>query len=243
MKSLKTLLNRGIIRIAFMSFMFISCNENEEGDGSVRISVRINWEGERLGLNDSYTTSSGEFTIEDFKFYLSNLNFQGEEINFSEAESYHLVKASENGESYEILIEGVPGGTYDRIRYGIGVDPEKNLSIDNEGDLDPTNQMAWNWDTGYKFVLCEGKLDNPDLGTIALVYHIGFSENYFEQTDNVDAFVVADGVTTQVVMDVEVDELFKNPNQIDVTILNNVMFNKEEVSLFVENYKNGMFSF
>jgi hypothetical protein len=38
-------------------------------------------------------------------------------------------------------------------------------------------ESSWTWEVGYKFVLFEGTLVRGN-GSVPLVYHIGFEENY-----------------------------------------------------------------
>ena len=245
MKALLRMRNSATPLISILAILFLvaftqSC-DNEDGAGTIILEVSINWEGEPLKLDQAYQVDQGTLTVEDFKFYLSNLNFQGQGANYSEPESYHLIGAVRDGSNAEVIIDQVPAAEYSIFSYGIGVDPDKNLSTDNDGDLDPTNQMAWNWDTGYKFVLFEGKLDTGN-EVIPLVYHIGFSENFYYKVESIDGTVVTDGGTAEIELRVNVEQMFKNPNLIDPTVLNDVMFNKEDAALIVENYQNGMFS-
>ena len=147
--------------------------------GPVDLRVRATMGAEPLMLGQgSYPNpgGEGEFTIRDFQFFLSNVRLVGEDAEYREPDSYHLVRFdSENG-TFAIELPDVPREDYTRIEFAIGVDSAANASYAPVGDLDPNSRMAWGWEIGYKFVLVEGGLETGDTA-LPLVYHIGFDEN------------------------------------------------------------------
>lgn len=156
-----------------------------------------------------------------------------------EKDSYHLVRFGGESDNFDFVLEGVDAIEYDSIEFAIGVDPVRNLSIENLRDLNPNNQMAWNWDVGYKFVLLEGTF-YPQNGVrpIPLVYHVGFSENYKELSFGLNGggrSPNAQTITT-LTFEVEVMEMFRNPQDIDFNVLSSVKFDKSESKMFADNY-------
>ena len=120
---------------------------------------------------------AGRFAVRDFQFFLSNIRLRGAADSWVEPDSYHLVRFDEAAGVFDLALGTVPRGDYDRIEFGLGVDPAANGTIEQRGDLDPNGRMAWTWDVGYKFVLFEGALE-IDGKRQPLVYHVGFDENY-----------------------------------------------------------------
>jgi len=217
-----------IILITLLS----SCTS--EKNVNINFSAYVN--GEKLEYGKSYDSPNGDgtFTITDFKLYVSNFKFisnENPEKIYSENDSYHLLNFQDSI-SYSFTLYNISLESYDKIRISIGIDEEANLSIKNPGDLDPTNQMAWNWTSGYKFLLFEG-LYSPENSenVIPLVFHIGFSENQkeleFDKTSKDEIQFI-----------IEITELFKNPNNIDFNELPKVLFNKEHSALIASNYFN-----
>ncbi len=215
-----------IIVIIFLS----SCTS--EKNVSINFDVYVNGEELEYGKNYASPNEDGTFTITDFKLYISNLQFisnKNPETNFLEKDSYHLLKFHSSN-SYSFSLENISLESYDKIRISVGIDEEANLSIKNPGDLDPTNQMAWNWTSGYKFLLVEG-LYSPENSEneIPIVFHIGFSEN----TKDLE-FDISNKDKIQFI--IEINELFKNPNNVDFNKLPKVLFNKEHSALIASNY-------
>ncbi len=205
-----------------------------EKNVTINFSAYVN--GEVLEFGEKYASPNGDgtFTINDFKLYISNLQLissEDPEQHYIEQDSYHLLKFQTNN-SYSFVIDNLSPEPYDKIRFSIGIDEEANLSTDNPGDLDPTNQMAWNWTSGYKFLLFEG-LYSPESSEneIPIVYHIGFSENKKDLEFDFSS-------KAEINFIVEISELFKNPNNVNFNVLPKVLFNKEHSTIIASNYAN-----
>ena len=159
---------------------FAACDADDDFTAStITLQVHFRFGDEAFRTDGTmYVNEAGEpFTLSDFKFYLSNLVLEDAAGNrVAEPDSYHLVRLPEDNGAYQISIPNLGVTEYTTLHYSIGVDPTANLSIDQTGDLDPTNQMAWNWNTGYKFLLAEG-FYVPAGGAQGLVYHVGGNDN------------------------------------------------------------------
>src|SRR4029453_10351108 len=135
---------------------------------------------EPLVLNEArYPNPGGEgrFKVRDFQFFLSNIRLVSASGTYAESDSYHLVRFDGEEPAFVIVLHSVPRRNYERIEFGIGVDPAPKRSLASRGDLDPNDRMAWSWEVGYKFVLFEGALLRGNASD-PLVYHVGFEENY-----------------------------------------------------------------
>ena len=173
--------------------------------------------------------------------YISNIVLRNLETGNAhvEKDSCHLVRFVGESNHFDVVLEGVDASDYDTIDFAIGVDPLRNLSIESLRDLNPNNQMAWNWDVGYKFVLLEGTFYPQDgVPPIPLVYHVGYSENYKELSLGLDQGGPSPGAQTNTTLTVEIElmEMFRNPQDIDFSVLPSIKFDKGESKMFADNY-------
>jgi uncharacterized repeat protein (TIGR04052 family) len=90
--------------------------------------------------------------------------------------------ACENGNSdlNKQLTGTVPAGTFDRVRFRLGVPFAKNHA-DVASAPSPLNvtSLFWNWNGGYKFARLDGVVDGataPDGGPLSFVFHLGSTE-------------------------------------------------------------------
>jgi len=242
--------NSVFLHVCLTFFMIFSIgNVSAQSGGKVMIRLIHTMQGEPLALQSkTYTNAAGnQFILDRFKYYLSNIKFRNTRNGsfYLEPDSYHLVSVEQDKHVYEIELENVEPGTYNEFEFAIGVDNAKNTSTDRVGALDPANQMAWNWDTGYKFISVSGKLltDNG-ASPEGLVIHVGFDENYRIVQKTLSQLTlpnleVAAGKTTVIEINVKTDQLFNQPNVINFTE-NSVIMAGEPAQKLADNYQ-GMF--
>ncbi len=177
---------------------------------------------------------AGSFEVRDFQFFLSNIRLTGNSGEYAEPDSYHLVRFDGAQATYVITLRDVPRGDYNRIEFGIGVDPAANRSIEPRGDLDPNGRMAWTWDVGYKFVLLEGAFVRDGMRK-PLVYHVGFDENYKRISTGFDSGLLG---TRDANLDFRVDVLrmFAGHATVDMAALSTVKFDRNDAALLARNY-------
>jgi hypothetical protein len=242
---MKTIKNKFIYALPlFLALTFSSCNENEEIDkGTLIIEFENLLNGEPLKFEGfRYNRDEVDFNIAVLKYYISNIKFldEGGQVIFTEPESYHLLEETSTRKELTIEISDLELQKISSIEFSIGIDPEKNLSLDNTGDLDPSNEMAWNWDTGYKFLLMEGEIFESDGNRKGMVYHIGGNENYKTINKEVKTEIKAN-TTTTVEIKAEVLSLFDAPHYININDVN-VAMGGENADKIAENYANNFFS-
>lgn len=179
---------------------------------------------------------AGKFKVRDFQFYISNIRLLSPSGEFIEQESYHLARFDNNNSNYTIVLKDMPRREYQTIELSIGVDKIANSSIHIKGDLDPNSRMAWSWDVGYKFVLFEGGILKDDI-LRPLVYHVGFNENYKSLS-----FVLKQPLfeNNKHIVNFEVDllKLFSGINNINMSELPSVKFDRKDAKSISDNYKN-----
>lgn len=237
-----------LFRLAFsisLIAVLTTCGDDEitfTDSLTLEFSAKVN--GQALVFNSqNYVTASGnEINIDRIKFYISNIELINTATSeaFVEQNGYHLVSLNNENSTFSFDISGIRSDfQYDKIKYSIGVDEARNMSIDNVGDLDPTNDMAWNWNTGYKFFLMEGDFfpeSSPDKR--GLVLHIGQGRNFKTVAFLLDTPSNISGSAT---MQFDLDPLaaLNGPNIIDLNEKSSFMVDVDSDKI-AENYASGM---
>jgi hypothetical protein len=108
------------------------------------------------GTADYITPNGDTISINRFRFYISEviLNYANGE-KFSEAESFHLVDASDP-QSLNIHLKQAPEGRITSVSFNIGIDSATSVSGALSGALDPVKGMYWAWNSGYINAKLEG---------------------------------------------------------------------------------------
>ncbi len=235
--------------IIFLLLVLFSCKESDskKEDETEKVTLEIQFfvKDKPLKLLQEYQNDLNQtYLLENFKLYLSNFEFESTSSNevYEVEDSYYLFSADRETNVFEreILIKK---GEYSKLNLAIGVDSIKNTSLDNSGDLDISNSMAWDWNTGYKFVVMEGKylndISNPNT-SIPLVFHIGLNSNYkkvnmsFERVDEKGIFDTKNN--KRIVLKIDLNDFFSSPNQINFDETNSVMGGGKSV-LLSQNYE------
>lgn len=228
--------------------LFSDCGKDEESK-TVTLLLRLSHfaGNEPLVANQTrFSTALGQsFGVEKLDYYLSNVKLRNQETGdfYYEVNSYHLVKAMNNPNNWEIILNNVPKKKYSELEISIGVDNSANHSTDRIGDLDPGNAMAWDWTTGYKFLAMNGKY-KADADSGNYVFHVGEDINYKTLKFNFQDIlagkfdVIKDG---QIILYADVSKVFSGPHSIDLKVLNNVMSSSEGGGKIADNYGAGFF--
>ncbi|MDX5421692.1 MAG: hypothetical protein LPK07_09680 [Hymenobacteraceae bacterium] len=241
--TLKNLLPKLLLLALALPFV-TACNDDDDTQAQADVTVQLEnlINNQPLALNTTYTSPAGDtYQVQDFKYYISNVKLLGANgsATYLEPESYHLISETDGKTSF--VMRNVPAGSYSRIEFSLGVDEEMNHRIDHQGDLDPSSDMVWDWDTGYKFLLLVGTYTG-DTKSGGLVFHIGEDANY--RTFTMDLQQPLDirtepDYTLHITTDL--DALFQNPHFIDFDELNTAM-GGENARRIVENYTQGFFT-
>lgn len=184
--------------------------------GMVKVVVEHKVDNQPFVLSTSVLKDSLNNSIipNAVSFYLSNLTFTGTKP-FTENLSYHLVRVSSTSDSSVFLIKNVPTGTYSGLDMSFGVDSVANSRTDFVGDLDISNHMSWNWDTGYKFLLLEGSYVAPGEPNKGVVCHLGRQEAFGKinwSGFNNNSLVVGNEKTTTLRLSANYEKLFEGVN-------------------------------
>lgn len=163
-----------ILSFFFSLMILITTYQSSNAQGILRLKFEPVFEGKPLVLNDKkYLTSVGDsVSIEEFNVYVSSIRLKDERIAFNEKNSYHLIKA-EDSSSLMVEIKDVKDGTYQALKFDIGVDSASNVAGALGGALDPSLGMYWSWNTGYINAKLTGHSPSCNTPHNAFEFHIG----------------------------------------------------------------------
>ncbi len=159
-------------------FLLLACNPDEEPEGIQNSKLIIHFDprinnvsiqmGERLA-----TPLNQAIEVSDLNFYLSDIALQkpnGELVQLAEV-AFLKMRPSTNspGQNWRVLEYDLPEGSYSAISFGLGVSPDLNGTqnpdfttslYDINHPLSESNGMYWAWESGYRFMLFEGRCDS-----------------------------------------------------------------------------------
>ena len=121
-------------------------------------------------------------TFSTFRYWFSNLVLVGAAgvEDYVVPDAYFLIEQTNQSTRVRLDLNDVPSGSYQGLRFSVGVDEARNHSLDTlAGELDPGVGMSWNWNSGFIFLKAEGEVGlNSDGFEKNFVFHIGRDETY-----------------------------------------------------------------
>ncbi len=236
---------------AALSLMALSCTpdpnldipEPKVPDPSPSILLRIHHQVDAEPLifgQKWYQNENGdEYRVSEYRYYISHIQLIGQDGTiYSEPEIYHLVDAV-NPESSQIRMEDLPPGSYNQLRFLIGVDSLRNVSGAQTGALDPAHGMFWTWNTGYIMAAMMGS--SPQAGPIPenLSFHVGGFEGPHSAVRSVVLNLdqpVHPGADTVLDLYNNLNEWFRGPHLIDFSTFSNISAPGYGASMLADNY-------
>lgn len=237
MKNLRILFLTSLLAISLFSCTDEEVNPDENETATVALAFNNVVDGNTLTLAKRYTNANGDtFMISALKYYVSNISLTNSDgSTFELANSYYLIdEISEN-----ISITDIPTGTYTSINFSIGVDAVANHSTAQTGDLDPNNEMAWNWDTGYKFFVLEGEYHSKNDAEGTMTFHVGKDTNY-KTLSLTKSISLVKNETVAVTIEADIQNVFKDPTTIDLETFNKS--HGDNSATLANNYASGVFT-
>jgi len=150
---------------------FLACNKEEDkGISTVNLNFDFVYGSENFEANKVYNYSLGyAVKFEKLQVYISKVRLTDKEGTVIEGPEILFVDAfsTSNGISFEI-----PGGDYSKIEFSIGVPPNLNGTDNPDFDaalynskhaLSLTNGMYWTWNSGYRFILMDGRMNSDPM--------------------------------------------------------------------------------
>lgn len=207
-----------IAMVGFNGYVFAQDNSS-----TVSITFKNMVKDRPVELYDAtYTNSFREdYTINKFRYYISNIFFQDGAKKSETNKSIYLIDEAKD-ESKSISFS-VPAGEYSSLDFQIGVDSIYNVSGAQTGPLDPTKDMFWTWNTGYVMAKLEGISPASKVVNGKYEFHIGgfAGKNNVLKTvtlpfpDN-KPVQLSSGKTTEIIILADADTWFQNPNDLKI---------------------------
>ncbi len=123
--------------------------------------------------------------ITKVRFYISQVQlFKEGKCVFKDPSPGHLIDLSDSSKS-KISLISKKDIEYDGIQFMIGIDSATTMKGIEKGDLDPSNEMYWSWQSGYINFKLEGysPFCVKERPKHEFHYHIG-GYHYYENTCN-----------------------------------------------------------
>lgn len=162
-----------------------------------------------------HNVAGNNYSINLFKYLVSNFTLVKADNTTTNYGRYKLIDGSDST-NWGLSIDSVKNGTYTAIRFYLGVDSAHNHTILYDGDLNPSNGMTWDWNTGYIFFKHEGQYRNGSETSKALVYHYGLDANLVTVDIPISSLTL-DGNTKTLNLQFDLNSLYNSPNSIDFT--------------------------
>ena len=219
-----------MLALLLISMTYISCGDDEPDvtqntDGSVEMVLKVSYDGAPFDLSKDYVYPDGKaMYFSRFSFYLANLALRTEEgtassdgINYLRLGQAHS-NAAAAAEGLKFNLNGVKSGDYVNLSFDIGVPAEQNAMV--PADFPSTNDLSlsgeyWPGWSSYVFCKVEGVIDFDGDGTpeTDFALHLGADEALVNIELDRD-FVVNDDQTTELVIPIELKNLFENGSTI-----------------------------
>ena len=244
-----------LILIALPLFMF-SCNNDDDStnpepektsDLVLNFEFKVGSQPLELGTGEYIFANEDTVGIDKFKFILSNLTLNKvDQSQWKNEDGYYLVKASNGSSNYQLTLENVPIGDYSSMEFHIGMDSAMNFKPESFPILFQQEGMYWDWNTGYKFLVMEGRYISTSLSTpnntIGFITHIGDMINLnilsFQFSQDL---TITTGETRGLNFEIDLGKMYTNPNRLSFKEVNNRnIMGGPNAGLVSENYAEGM---
>lgn len=237
------------------SLNYDSSATQDDGSCSYSLNLTINfkqdWDGTNVTSEDfgttEYTNLNGEvLKITKLRYLISKVILHSDEAEDLEIEGYNLIDISDNNTLSVVRDAEIADVTYNSISFVYGFNEEDNV----DAAYPDLNTASWNWPSmlggGYHFMQLEGNFINSNSDQQTYAYHNGtarVSEGVFEQnfiTVTVDNLTITRD--TELSINMNIAEWFKNPNTWDLNIYNSALMGNYEAQILMNENGQSVFS-
>lgn len=158
----------------FCTFFSGGCRKESAAPAAAQLHLQLTHtvDGNMLNVQQAYQNHFGEsFTVNRLKYYVSNIELLRGGGRVPLANTYFLI--DEASDSSKNIWVPIPDGTYEGVRFLLGVDSIRNVSGAQTGALDPALDMFWTWNTGYIMAKLEGQSPLSTAPNNRIQYHLG----------------------------------------------------------------------
>lgn len=219
----------------FLKFSFAQTNSIASDDFNFKVNLLYGTD--KLVKNKKYSSSlQSEFSITTVKFYISNIKITYKDGScFFDKNGYYLI--SLENEKNEFKLSEKVKSDIDSISFMIGVDEEKAISGEMEGDLDPMNGMFWSWQSGFSSFKLEGNSPSCKSRKNEFIFHIGGYKEPYNSLRTIE-FYLPNSKKHEININVDFQKLM---NKIDLSKVNNLM-SPSIMAMKIADYYKDIFS-
>jgi len=231
---------RLVIILCLLNFIGNPLLKAQEKDPQVILKLIPVFNNEVLKLNDGiYVTDKKDtINIDVFKFYLSSIIFEYENVITSKNQKSFLFDI-EDTLSFTLNLS-LKNGKYSFFEMLIGTDSITNVSGAMDGDLDPIKGMYWAWNTGYINSKMEGRFKNNTQVQKKFEFHIGGYLKPFESCRKIKIQFPETVINNNDIFKIEcyadASYWFNGKNTIELTSLNKIVHPCKESIQVADNY-------
>jgi len=231
----KTMRSYVVVSILFIFLLLLGCNKDNDdqvGISTLNVEVLFYYGDEEFEINELYSYDSLDYVlkIENLKMYLANLQLVDADGVSHLLSEVSFVNAADSVNRFSFSI---PAVQYTELLYAVGVPISLNGTADASFDAalyDPdhalslSNGMYWTWNTGYRFVLIDGRCNtNPtvddDFETLVSI-HTGKDYCYRSSSKDMSFVAMEEGIST-ITLTVDVEAFFSSDSDlIDLAVDN-----------------------
>ncbi len=243
-----------IVSIFLICMLFVSCNsDNDDPPTSVSFNFTHNWDGTNVTNSEfntiQYTNANGQaLSIEKLRYLISNITFRKVNGETTVINAYNLIDVTNNTNLIYTLPNEMLTGHYINVSFTFGFNNDDNYQ--NYTDL---NSASWNVPAqlggGYHFMQLEGKfIDNASAQTGYAYHCIRAVDNSGAQQVFQDTFFTVDlgevelKNNASIVINMNIAEWFKNPNQWDLNLLGNMLMPNFNAQVMMHDNGQNVFS-
>lgn len=232
--------------VLVMVMIFAGCNDDDPvkddpdpSNGSLTVNFSHTFNTTPFNLTSNFVTDLDDtIKFSEFVYYISNVSLQNDAGIWVNLGNYNLVDFSDQT-SLKLNLTNLPGGTYKKLRFLVGVDSIANSTGAQEGALNPSNGMFWSWATGYIFIRMQGRFNNNRPMTIDMggIQNLPIIELPINATIN-------QGTSATANINFNVADVFVTPNDYKLDSVSSIMHDAlhPNASMLKQNIESGVFT-
>lgn len=225
----------------------------QPGTASLAVNVQHQFGSEALTLSSArrWRTPNGDsISVQALQYFISQVRLHraGSSQVWKEdtLKSYYLVGPTSARSDFNFVVRNISPGVYDSIEFVIGVPPYANTDITyvGRGGLDINSGMAWDWATGWKFILMEGRYKASNGATGDLVWHTGLNPALRKVKWALGSAGLSFGSGSERGLNIraQVDRGFNSPNTLALPASENSMTDLSLIAPISDNWAQGVLS-
>jgi len=206
-----------VLALILMVVTFSACKK--EGSHSPYSKVTLSFENAvddqaiKFGAIDYVNPAGNHYSVDLLKYYVSNFAFVRGDDSVFHFQRYLLVDASDSTK-WSITLDSIPNGSFKALRFYVGVDSAHNHTLSQDGALDPSHGMIWDWKTGYIFFKHEGYFKNTAGVNTPLTQHLG-TDGGLVTVDIPLNGIPLDGNPANMHIRFNLNDAYRSPNKFD----------------------------